>query len=54
MMDLDMVSVKVVGPKGEPGVIEKQPSYLPISMKVVQYVNSYLSHTHTYAHIPSS
>lgn len=32
LMDLDMVSVKVVGPKGEPGVIEKQPSYLPISM----------------------
>ena len=42
-----MVSVKVVGPKGEPGVTEKQPSYLPISMEVVQYFNNHHTHTHT-------
>ena len=49
-MDLGMVSVKVVGPKGEPGVTEKQPSYLPISMEVVQYFNNH--HTHTHTHLP--
>ena len=45
-----MVSVKVVGPKGEPGVTEKQPSYLPISMEVVQYFNNHHTHTHTHTH----
>ena len=53
-MDLGMVSVKVVGPKGEPGVTEKQPSYLPISMEVAQYFNNHLSLSHTHTHTPSS
>ena len=51
-MDLGMVSVKVVGPKGEPGVTEKQPSYLPISMEVAQYFNNHLSLSHTHTHTP--